>query len=163
MNMADLVLPVLMPHGLLPAGIHLLTLEQVEQLFGQFQRSDRRGRLFDRLRIYLHELRGAGWALGVILDGSFVMKCVDEPEDIDLLVILPKGWDRAADLPPHEYNLLSHRMAKRLYKFDVFAAEDGSEEQAKWEEFFAGVSVKWENAPLRLPPGLNKGLVRVLL
>ena len=91
------------------------------------------------------------------------MKCVDEPDDIDLLVILPRGWDRAAELPPHEYNLLSHRMAKRLYKFDVFAAEEGTDEQARWEEFFAGVNVKWENAPLHLPAGLKKGVVRVTL
>lgn len=161
--MADPVIPTLTSVGLLPPGIHVLTLKQVEEFFGKFQKSDRRCRLFARLTTYLRELRAAGWAVGVILDGSFVMKCVDEPDDIDLLVILPNGWDRAAELPPHEYNLLSHRMAKRLYKFDVFAAEEGTDEQARWEEFFAGVNVKWENAPLHLPAGLKKGLVRIAL
>ncbi|HEY2589079.1 MAG TPA: hypothetical protein VGI81_25270 [Tepidisphaeraceae bacterium] len=158
--MADPGIPTLTPHGLLPPGIHVLTLEQAEALFGLFQKSERRSRLFARLATYLRELRAAGWAVAVILDGSFVMKCVDDPEDIDLLVILPTGWDRAAELPPHEYNLLSHRMAKRLYKLDVFAAEEGTDEQARWEEFFAGVNVKWEGAPLCLPPGLKKGLIR---
>jgi hypothetical protein len=161
--MADPVIPILTSHGLLPPGIHVLTLEQVEESFGRFQKSDRRCRLFARLTTYLRELRAAGWAVAVILDGSFVMKCVDEPDDVDLLVILPTGWDRAAELPPHEYNLLSHRMAKRLYKFDVFAAEEGTDEQARWEEFFAGVNVKWENPPLHLPAGLKKGVVRVAL
>lgn len=161
--MADPVIPIFTLHGLLPPGIHVLTLEQVKEPFGRFQKSDRRCRLFARLATYLRELGAAGWAVAVILDGSFVMKCVHEPNDIDLFVILPKGWDRAAELPPHEYNLLSHRMAKRLYKFDVFAAEEGTDEQARWEDFFAGANVKWENAPLHLPAGVKKGVVRVEL
>jgi hypothetical protein len=161
--MANSVTPIFTSHGLLPPGVHELTLGQVGESFGRFQKSDRRCRLFARLTDYLGELQAAGWAVAVILDGSFVMKCVDEPDDIDLLVILPTGWDRAAELPPHEYNLLSHRMAKRLYKLDVFAAEEGTAEQAMWEEFFAGVNVKWEYAPLHLPQGLKKGVIRVAL
>src|SRR5436305_9676904 len=100
-------MPELTELGLLPPGVHTLSLEQVGVLFGGFQRSDRRLVLFERLRQYVTALRKTGTALAVVVDGSFVMRGVDEPGDIDLLVVLPQGWDRAAELSPHVYNLLS--------------------------------------------------------
>ena len=55
-------LPKLTGHNLLGAGIHDMSLEQIEQMFGRFQGSDRRPRLMSELRAYIQELRDAGWA-----------------------------------------------------------------------------------------------------
>jgi hypothetical protein len=38
---------------LLPPGVHDASLQEVEELFGRFQRSDRRPKLFRKLRDYL--------------------------------------------------------------------------------------------------------------
>lgn len=154
-------LPQTLPNGLLPEGLCDLTLEQVRSLFGQFQHSDRRCRLFEKLTRYVREVGQAGWGAKIVIDGSFVMSCVDAPEDVDLVLVLPTDWDIAAELRPHEYNVISKRMVRRLYGFDVFAVRAGSEEERRWLEFFAQVNVKWSNPPCRLPTGARKGLVRI--
>src|SRR5262245_43049395 len=43
-------------------------------------------------RTALEAITQAGCGTSVILDGSFVMACVDEPDDIDLILILPPDW-----------------------------------------------------------------------
>src|SRR5262245_47107394 len=74
--------------------------EAIEAHFGRFQRSDRRTRLFGKLRDYVRAVERAACGTSVIVNGSFVMACVDEPEDIDLILVLPTDWDLAADLKP---------------------------------------------------------------
>src|ERR1700678_2794197 len=81
-SMAEQDLPKLTEHGLLPEGIHRLTMEQVEALFGRFQRSERRCRLFAKLKEFVADCTLAGWVIAVIVDGSFIMGCVDEAGDI---------------------------------------------------------------------------------
>jgi hypothetical protein len=78
---------------LLPPGVHDASVKEVEELFGRFQRSDRRPRLFAKLRDYVEELQGAEIPGSIIINGSFVMACVDEPEDIDLVLALPTEWN----------------------------------------------------------------------
>ena len=46
------------------------------------------------------------------------MKCVDEPDDIDLILILPAEIGLAADISPFQYNLVSARRVREEYKFD---------------------------------------------
>src|ERR1700722_8733334 len=98
--------------NLLPRGVHDGNLEEVAASFAGFQKSDRRIRLYGALRAYLNELQRAACASAVIIDGSFIMACVEEPEDIDLIVVLPPDWDLAADLKPYVYNVLSKRRVK---------------------------------------------------
>jgi hypothetical protein len=159
--MADDV-PTLDDQGLLPPGIHHLTMEQIEKLFGRFQRTDRRPRLFKKLREYVDELRATGWKVQLFVNGSFVMGRVDEPDDIDLIVVLPKGWNTAAELRPFEYNLLSKKRTRRKFGFDVFPVQKNSKDQRRMVRFFQGVSMKWGEL-LGLPPRSKKGLVRVIL
>jgi hypothetical protein len=110
--------------GVLPEGVHDCTPDEVTEAFGQFQRSDRRMKLAEKLAAYLGELRRAGLAEAVLIDGSFVT-AKDEPEDIDLIVVLKAGtdWD---GLRPFEYNAISRRMIKQLYRFDAYAEEEGT-------------------------------------
>jgi len=147
---------------LLPPGVHDASLTVVEELFRRFQRSDRRPRLFRKLRDYLAAVKRNGCGSGVIIDGSFVMGCVDEPEDIDLILVLPARWDEAADLKPYQYNLVSKRRVKREFGFDIFVVMPRSEQERDWVTFFSRVNVKW-CSQFGWPDKLTKGIVRVTL
>ncbi len=147
---------------LLPPGVHDASLRVVEKLFGRFQRSDRRPRLFRKLRDYLAAVKQAGCGSSVIINGSFVMGCVDEPEDIDLILVLPADWDEAADLRPYQYNLVSKRRVKREFGLDVSVVKPDSEREREWLGFFSRVNVKW-CAQFGWPDKLTKGIVRVTL
>jgi hypothetical protein len=148
--------------NLLAPGVHEVTLETVEEYFGRFQRSDRRLELFAKLAQYLDALKRADCGVSIILDGSFVMACIEEPDDIDAILVLPADWDDAADLKPYRYNLVSKKAAKKTYGFDVITVLSGSVDEAQWIEFFSGVNVKWREQ-FGWPDGTRKGIVRVLL
>ncbi len=45
--------------------------------------------LFHKLKAYVGEVKNADCGSSVIVDGGFVMGCVDKPEDIDLILVLP--------------------------------------------------------------------------
>ncbi len=98
----------------------------------------------------------------MIVDGSFVMGGVDSPEDIDLILVMPGGWDFAAELKPFEYNVASKRMVRKKYGFDVRVVRANSPELEEWVEFFSQVNVKWCGS-LGIPVGTKKGLVRISL
>jgi hypothetical protein len=153
-------LPATADYNLLPPGIHDSSLEGVEERFSAFQVSDRRCHLFAKLKEYVEEIRKAGWEATLIVDGSFVMAGIDEPDDIDLILVMPEGWDITADLRPFEYNLVSKKMVKRRYGFDLREVRANSPEMHEWLEFFSKVNVKW-CGPLGIPAGTEKGLVRI--
>ncbi len=154
-------LPDLDENGNLPPGVHDATLADVERLFGQFQRSGRRCKLLEKLKEYIEEIKKAGWAATVIVDGSFVMSHVDEPDDIDVVLVLPPTWDMAADVRPFEYNLLSIKRVKRHFGFDVFPVRYASREYDYWTDFFMQVNPKWSQ-PLNVPLGSRKGILRIV-
>jgi len=139
-----------------------LTVDQIENLFGRFQRTDRRPRLFKKLRDYVDDLRSTGWKVQLLVNGSFVMRCGDEPEDIDLIVVLPKAWNTAAELRPFEYNLLSKRRTRRKFGFDVFAVPKNSRDEREMIRFFQQISPRWLKH-LDVSAPLRKGIVRVVL
>ena len=148
--------------GLLVPGVHDATLKEVEEHFGRFQRSDRRPQLFRKLREYLAEVNKAECASSLIINGSFAMGCVDEPNDIDLILVLPADWDEAADLKPYQYNLVSKRRVKKEFGFDAFTVGLGSRDERRWIEFFSQVSRKWCRQ-FGWPADTTKGLVRVVI
>ena len=138
-----------------------MTLAQIETLFGHFQGSDRRPRLMQKLRQFVAEVRSTGWAVQILLDGSFVMGQVDRPEDIDVIVVLPTDWDFQAELQPFEYNLLWRKRTQERYGFDVFSVASGSPKEAQLMEFFQRLRPEWLDQ-FHLPTELRKGIVRVL-
>jgi hypothetical protein len=148
--------------NLLVPGVHEVTMDTVKEHFGKFQRSDRRMKLFVKLTEYLDAVKKAISGTSVILDGSFVMACVDEPGDVDVLLVLPADWDMQADLKPYQYNLVSKRIMKKAYRFDVFVVNAGSVEEAKWIDFFSQVEPKWSEF-FGWPDSLQKGILRILL
>jgi hypothetical protein len=160
MTVSDL--PAMTSYKLLPIGIHDATIEKVRDRFGTFQKSDRRCRLFEKLVEYVAEIQKAGWDAEVIVDGSFVMSGVDEPDDIDLILVLPENWDMQAEVRPFEYNLISKARVRRHYGFHIFPVRAHSPEQKEMIDFFANVNVKWCK-PHNIPVGTRKGLVRVVI
>jgi len=124
--------------GVLPEGVHSCTIEEMEQVFGRFTRSDCRQRLTQTLRRYIEDVRNARIAVAVIVDGSYIT-AKHEPNDVDLVLVLRPDIDLRADLRPMEYNVQSERMVRHLYGFDVLPAIDGSLAYKEWVEFFSRV------------------------
>jgi len=147
---------------LLTPGVHEVTRKVVMESFGAFQKSDQRPKLFAKLVEYLDALSRAGIGGSVIINGSFVMACIDEPEDIDVVLILAPGWDSKVELRPFEYNLVSKRMVRKVFAVDVFVAEAGSKVETAWIDFFGQVTPKWSRH-FGWPKDLRKGILRVVL
>lgn len=130
-----------------------MTLDELRDRFGQFQSSDRRPRLFEKLEEYVNLARRSGVVVRLIIDGSFVT-AKPSPEDIDLVAVVRADHDFSADLPPDAYNALAGRRARRLFGFDVLVALDGSDTLRRWVEFFSEV---------KGVPGRRKGTLEVIL
>jgi hypothetical protein len=152
--------PPLNSYGFLAPGIWPMSFDEVNNLFGRFQGTDRRHSLMARLRAFIDEVRAVDPRIEIVVDGSFVMACIDQPDDIDIALILPADWDVAAELRPFEYNVVSRRMVRKRHGFDLLVGLAGQESAAKALDFFAQVNVKWLDR-LGLPPGTVKGLVRI--
>ena len=50
--------------------------------------------------LFLREVRRVDARIRLLVDGSLVMSKVDEPGDVDVVLVLPAGWDFGAELPP---------------------------------------------------------------
>ena len=148
-----MLIPPLDANGLLPTGVHDCTLEEIKAKFGAFQDSDRRPKLFAKLKAFLAEAKACEFVVSVVVDGSFVT-VNPEPNDIDLIVELSANHDFAADVSVAAYNIPSKQRVRRRFGFDLLLARDGSPEARRWAEFFQQV---------RLAPGLRKGVLRVRL
>jgi hypothetical protein len=146
-------IPVLNEDGLLPEGIHDCTPEEAQALFGSFQGSDHRLRLWAKLNEFLREVKACGLVETVLLNGSFVTS-KPAPNDIDLILVVRENHDFSADLLPAEYNVLSKRKVFRRHQFDLLVARAGSEEFHRYTAFFQQV---------RLEPGKRKGILRLVV
>src|SRR5436309_1490284 len=128
-------IPAFEQHGFLPAGVHDCTLGEIKAVFGTFQGSERRPRLFANLEAFIAEAAASGIVRSVIVDGSFVT-ATKRPNDIDLIVVVDAGHDFSSDLSPREYNLLSKHRVRRRFGFDLLLAREGSVECDRWVKFF---------------------------
>lgn len=142
-------------HGLLPPGIHDLSLDQIDALFGGFQRSERRMNLINRLRELVAQVGSFSFARHLIVDGSFITSKA-EPNDIDIVFVVASGaLPMKVPVNPFEYNALSARRLKKAYQFDVFVVPEGSEAYDHYVSYFARLKEG--------PDGVTKGLVRLSL
>jgi hypothetical protein len=137
--------------GLLPAGVHTCTLDELQERFdGGF--ASHRYKLFLRLRAYLQRVKGTGLVAWVAVDGSFVTT-KEQPGDIDLVVVLHPSHDYAAVLSEEQSQVLSKKWVARHFEFDMFTAPEGSDELREWLEFFTQVKGR---------PGSTKGILKVV-
>ncbi len=128
-------IPDLDTDGFLPPGVHDCTLDEMGARFGVFQGSDRRCRLFERLKSFVAEARSTGFVVAIVVNGSFVTSRPD-PNDIDLILVLPDEAVLHDELRPFEYNVVSKRMPRRRFGFDVFLAVEGKPEFFNRVAFF---------------------------
>ena len=146
-------IPDLDADGLLPVGIHEATIDDVRTSFGQFQRTDRRAHLFERLDAFIVQARSTGLIVALIVNGSFVTG-KDEPSDIDLVLVLRGDHDFKVELSPFQYNTLSKRRVRKRYRFDILVAREDSGEYEGYVRFFQQVKQR---------PHRQKGILKVLL
>ena len=128
-------------------------MEELRLRFGRFQDSDRRVDLFSRFEQLVVDLRTSGLFPAVVVDGSFVTT-KPAPQDVDVIVLLPRNHNWSADLNPADYLLVSRRALHRRFGFDVLLAVDGNQEYKGYVEFFSRVR---EDASIR------KGMLRIEL
>jgi len=116
--------------------VYAVSLDQVQDRFGQFQGSDRRSRLFAKLIEYLDVARSSGLVVHVIVDGSFVT-AKPAPSDVDLVAVVKSTHDFSAELGPDAYNALSKKRGRKMFGFDVFVAPEESDTLDYWIGFFS--------------------------
>ncbi len=125
--------------GELPTGVHIATLEEVEQSFGV--QNDRRKLLMAGLSTVVHMFQAAGVKF-VLVDGSFTTE-KEEPADID------GCWSAAGDVDFHRIDSdfwdfddivdfqEKRKLVKERYGLDFFIAESVEGGSGKpFSEFF---------------------------
>ncbi len=146
-----MAIPDLDGEGILPVGLHECTLDEIDERFGAFQKSDKRIELVKQLRRYCAALKKVEIASFIVVDGSFVTS-KEEPSDIDILLVLRAETDLSRDFAPFEYNAISKRRVKQTYPFDLLVAPEGSPAYERHLEFFSRVKGRL---------GAQKGLLKV--
>ena len=87
------------------------------------------------------------------MNGSFVT-VENEPNDIDLVVVVSSRHDFSADLTPAHYSLLAQRRVRRRFGFDIVVVKNGSENLELAVAFFQQVKQR---------PSVKKGILRIRL
>ena len=142
----------------MPIGVFDSTLEEIKEHFGRFRSTerrvtDRRVKLYAGLQTYLAELKAAGIAHVVYVDGSFISAKVD-PSDIDVTFSTTDSFLlRLEEWTPSESNLVHAPFTRRAFGIDA------------WPEYSAEGLERRVQSWLRMkPPGKGtKGLLRVTL
>jgi hypothetical protein len=148
---SNLAIPDLTDDGMLPVGLHECTLDELREVFGRFNKSDRRPRLFRDLERYCDEVAAAGVGQYLVVNGSFVTAKPD-PNDIDVLLVLPVDLDLTRPVPPYEYNARSKKYVRREYGLDLFPVFENDPTYERMLGVFR--QVKYQ-------PGVEKGVLKV--
>jgi hypothetical protein len=145
---------------LLPPGIHDATLEEIER---ELALSNRRRILFGHLTEYVRGVRLTGWTCQVLVDGSFVMPPVVEPDDVDVILVLPADWDLTRrDFRAFEYDVLDKKHTKQVLRIEVYPVLPDSDRYREFFELFAQIRPEWCEL-FGWAIGSRKGIVRVTL
>ena len=131
------MLPEFDDEGDLPPGIHTATLADLEQRCGQFTLSDRRVRLFARLRQIVDLAKASGIIERIIVGGSFVTAKA-EPNDVDLVIVVSPDVEFET-LTPTQYVVTDRDALRRVVKSgdcDVIVVRARTERLQTVIEFF---------------------------
>lgn len=115
-----MAIPNLTSAGLLPTGIHLATLQEVEFVFGR--ETDTRIRLYENLCAFLELARSFQMFTSIVIDGSFVTNEPD-PSDVDVVLILP-GLQLKRLMKHSDYLKLENTTVRELFAIDLFIDPD---------------------------------------
>jgi hypothetical protein len=114
-------------NGYLPPGVHLATIEEVEQRFGHG--SEEREAGMQSVLWLVSICRQAGIAR-LILNGSFVTNASD-PKDVDCVLVPGQSFDEGSDagkaltagLPYLSIEIVRTRQAFDFFLYDLFATD----------------------------------------
>ncbi len=89
------------------------------------------------------------------------MPSVAEPNDIDIILVLPADWDMTrTDFKAYEYNVLDKGHTKRAYKIEVYPVVSGSAKEQEFLDLFSKIRSEWCNQ-FSWPENAHKGMVRL--
>lgn len=131
------MLPDFTEQGLLPEGVHRATIKEFQTRFVHFDMSDQRFRLSEKLRELYLAAKRSGVVKRFLIGGSFVTT-KPEPNDFDCILVLDPSIEWR-DLPPMEYNLVSRRMARRIFGGDIVPVFENSPQYHEYLEIFQSV------------------------
>lgn len=123
--------------GDLPPGIHQATLDELEHRLSRFIVSDRRINLFTSFKQLMAMARGSGIVDRLVVGGSFVTS-KPEPNDIDVVIVLPNDLDFDA-LTPSQYAVTDRSALRRVLKtgaLDLITVRRGTTQMDLVLEFF---------------------------
>lgn len=128
------MIPEFTSAGLLPPGVYAVGWPEFEERFLIFNKSDQRLRVGEQLRLLFEEARRSGIVKKFLVAGSFVTAKA-EPNDFDCLLVIDNAIIESP-LPPYQYNLVSRKSVRKLFKGDIVPVLEGSDEMSEYFEFF---------------------------
>ena len=128
------MIPDFVETGILPPGIHSATWGEFATRFVVFQHSDQRLRIGKQLEALIEEAKKSGIVRHLFVVGSYVTN-KPEPNDFDCILVLDPAIVSTL-MPPFQYNLVSRRMARKIFKGDISPALDGSDAMEEYLQFF---------------------------
>jgi len=140
--------------GLLPAGIHDCTLDEIE---ARFVWNPQRSAVWTKCRGFLKELAGMKFVSPIIVDGGFVTD-KDDPADIDLSPDLRAGAADAEVKDALFLFALRRQEIKEKHCVDFCPSLPGNSD---FTQFFQYVRLE-TIAKKKLPPSARKGILRVM-
>jgi hypothetical protein len=131
-----MTLPLSLPTGYLPVGVHKATLGEIVVRFGTH--TPRRLALAGRLQELLDLARATGKLRRAFIWGSFV---TDKPfpGDLDVFLLMHGSFDQDfTNLSSELRGLFDYERARLLFEADVFWATEaiGAEELASWLDVY---------------------------
>ena len=103
------------------------------------------------LEAFVASATASGLVRQILVDGSFVT-AEPNPNDIDLIVVVATDYDFTIDLLPSKYNVLSKKLVRRRFGFDMVAVRENTAELDDAVAFFEQV---------RGQPHMRKGVLRL--
>lgn len=141
-------IPLLQEDGLLPPGLYLAEMNEIEERFGKS--TPRRKMLFERLRMFVELAQHCG-VLRMFVNGSFVT-AKPEPDDVDVVIWLGAQFRELLLQRDWQALLLKQIFVKRKPK-EAFLVVN----QKKWDRWFEFFSL------FKQDPQRQKGLIEVKL
>jgi hypothetical protein len=128
------MIPAFLDSGFLPPGIHQATVTELEDRFARFERSDRRIHIYAEIRRLFEAIRRISFIKRVFVAGSFVT-AKPEPNDFDCLIVIDYELF-PPEVRPFEYQVISRREARRIFRGDVVSVVEGTDLCGKYMQFF---------------------------
>lgn len=126
-------IPPLQEDGLLPPGLHLADMDEIEERFGKS--TPKRKNLFERLRMFVELAQYCG-ALRMFVNGSFVT-AKPEPNDVDVAIWVGAKYIELLNNDDENAKRLKKMFDTRVPKEALLATDE--QEWEGWVLFFSRI------------------------